>query len=185
MVLKISPCLRFGTLLGCMLLRLLGLVRFGPASTSLNVVFLLGWPFATNFSLKKKWCFLALISMLLVFYVAIQLKMFSTFSTNVQWLVFSCKMARSPFPPCWQDWLDGNFSPGRHDGIMMDWGLLYFSAVIHTIWSERNSRIHSSKIKNNGQLLLVVKSMVREKLFTCNKWKKYASKHPNIISLLY
>ena len=97
-------------------------------------------------------------------------------------LLQSCPISLSP---CWKDWLDGSFSPGRHDGIMMDWGLLFFSAVIHTVWSERNSMLHSSKIRIAGQLLLVVKSMVREKLFTCNKWKKYAIKHPSIISLLY
>lgn len=99
-------------------------------------------------------------------------------------LILGC----SPVPlRCnWVDWQNGVFTQGNLSNIKKSIGWLFVSVVIYIILQERNRRMHASgPPRPTIQLSLVIKNMVREKLFTCKGFQQQVAKDPNLILLLY
>ena len=65
-------------------------------------------------------------------------------------------------------------------------GSLYFSVAVYLVWKERNFRCHNSGHAHASlHIILKIKQMVREKLFSCEKFKKWVREDNSIISIIY
>lgn len=65
-------------------------------------------------------------------------------------------------------------------------GSLFMASAIYCTWKERNYRIHNPGPGHSTvSIMCNVKRMVKEKLASCNMFKKWAVKDPSLILLLY
>lgn len=88
-----------------------------------------------------------------------------------------------------RDWsqcqLGNIFNPGLDEKRKFV-GSLYLAVAVYLVWKERNYRIHNVG-PGHGSLNIVfhLKQMVREKLFSCRKFKKWIAADPFLITLMY
>lgn len=85
----------------------------------------------------------------------------------------------------WSDWQIGVFTLRNMSNLRKHISWLFISILIYSIWQERNNRIHGGKARPTIQLIIHIKNMLREKLFTCAGFKKNVSRVPSLIPLLY
>lgn len=85
----------------------------------------------------------------------------------------------------WAGYLQGQFSLVSTTQVQKQVLYLYMAVAVHCIWRERNERLHGSVGRSAKRLLLEVKRVVREKLFTCNSFKKAVRKDMLLVLLLY
>lgn len=86
----------------------------------------------------------------------------------------------------WNFYLQGHFFYGQLNKIQQQVAYLYLAVAGHTIWKERNFRIHNlGKEHSAQQLLYIIKQTVREKLFTSKRFHKAATRDISLISNLY
>lgn len=86
----------------------------------------------------------------------------------------------------WNEWLDGNFF--QDDDLTLfqkNLGYLFVTIAIYLIWRERNDRIHSNTLKSVNQLLLNVKRMFREKLYSSAAFRREVERDPTLSLILY
>lgn len=63
---------------------------------------------------------------------------------------------------------------------------LYLAIAVHTIWSERDARFRQSRSpKPATQLIIEIKCMAGEMLYTCSAFKKACRRDRLLISTLY
>lgn len=87
----------------------------------------------------------------------------------------------------WYDFKAGNlFTNTGLDTIQKEMSFLFISAVLHSIWRERNSRIHDSNHRRSvDNIKDEVKATVREKLFTCKFFIQKARSDVYLLSSIY
>lgn len=82
----------------------------------------------------------------------------------------------SPLSASWDDFLQGNMLLGSVSRMQQLVSYLYLAIAVHTIWLERNARLHQSRIPKSATLLIMeIKGMAREKLYSCSAFKKACS----------
>lgn len=86
----------------------------------------------------------------------------------------------------WNSYLQGRLIANHVTKMQEQLAYLYFSVAGHTIWKERNLRIHEAGHKcTPHQITCSVKQIMKEKLFTSTLFRRQASNNTNLISLLY
>ena len=85
----------------------------------------------------------------------------------------------------WQGWLRGEFFQEHLSQFQSNIAFLYISVVIYLVWRERNDRIHGKSSKQVIHILESIKRMVREKLFTCEAFRKQFVRDPTLSQILY
>ena len=92
-----------------------------------------------------------------------------------------------PFNPIlvWRRWMQGDFFDEPKTAFQKNFVFLYITVAIYLIWRERNSRVHDGGSMPVAQLIMIVKRMVREKLSTCNDFRRELSRDPSLSHILY
>lgn len=111
---------------------------------------------------------------------------------NVSHLFCTCSYAQTILSHCpshlnanWTNLLLGNFFLGQESNIKADISYLYLAITVHAVWRERNNRIHGVKALPAVALTELIKSKMREKLFTCNSFRLAIRKDRTLLALLY
>lgn len=96
-------------------------------------------------------------------------------------------MRACPFSPLldWSCWMHGDFFDEQRSTVHKNVVFLYITVAIYLIWKERNSRVHGKGDMPVSQLIILVKCMVREKLFTCKAFSRELSRDPSLSHILY
>ena len=96
-------------------------------------------------------------------------------------------MLACPFSPVinWRRWMQGDFFSGQHTTFEKHVAFLYINVAIYLIWKERNDRIHDKGSMPVTQLGVLVKRMVRERLFTCKSFRRQLVRDPSLSRILY
>lgn len=86
----------------------------------------------------------------------------------------------------WNLYLQGNFFVDRVSRFKEQLAYLYLSVAGHTIWKERNQRIHNlGHRRTSQQLIHDVKQIFREKVFSSRLFQEHASRDNWLISELF
>lgn len=85
----------------------------------------------------------------------------------------------------WNRWIQGDFFNDRCTSLQKNIAFLYVTVAIYLIWKERNCRIHNQGDMPVGQLIILVKRMVREKLFSCTEFRRHLIRDPTYSQFLY
>lgn len=103
------------------------------------------------------------------------------------WAYTAPILSHCPIPLSSQrsDFMNENFFPGRVLYIKTIVAFLYLAGTVHTVWKERNNRLHGATARPFSCLVMEIKSKVREKLFTCNIFKQAIRKNSDLVALLY
>ena len=96
-------------------------------------------------------------------------------------------MKACPFDPIinWQLWMRGDFFSEHRTQFQQNVAYLYITVAIYLIWKERNYRIHNRGAMSVTQLGIIVKRMVREKLYSCSDFRRHLDRDPTISHILY
>lgn len=63
---------------------------------------------------------------------------------------------------------------------------LYVAVAIYSTWKERNYRMHNAGPGHSTlNVIFNIKQVVRERLFSCTRFKKWVKKNPSLVNLLY
>ena len=81
--------------------------------------------------------------------------------------------------------MQGDFFDEPKTAFQKNFVFLYITVAIYLIWRERNSRVHDGGSMPVAQLIMIVKRMVREKLSTCNDFRRELSRDPSLSHILY
>lgn len=85
-----------------------------------------------------------------------------------------------------QETLDGNFILVRTCNITKQVTCLFLATSFHSIWMERNKRIHNSGHSLTAKDLLVeIKAKVRSKLYTCKPFKDSVRRNPSLYTIIF
>ncbi|XP_074361897.1 uncharacterized protein LOC141702109 [Apium graveolens] len=91
-----------------------------------------------------------------------------------------------PFVRDWISYMQGHFFRVQLRKIQEFVAFLFLSVVGHTIWGERNRRVHNpGKIKTTHQLVHHIKQIMREKLSTNRRFQKEAAADSTLILNMY
>ena len=85
----------------------------------------------------------------------------------------------------WDCWLRGDFFPDDLTRFQQRLAFLYINIVIYLVWHERNARIHEQGVMDVSQMGQKIKRMFREKLFTCDGFKRKLLQDPTLARFLY
>lgn len=103
-----------------------------------------------------------------------------TFVTNI------LAGSRFQYTNSWADYLRGQFLVGNNSEVKKLLSYLYLSVTIYLVWKERNDRMHNpGHSRPAKQIQQLVFRMVREKVFSCDIFKKAVKKKISLVSLLY
>ena len=86
----------------------------------------------------------------------------------------------------WNYWLNGEFFDSQRSSKENLIGNLFLAVATYYTWKERNFRLH-----NDGpghptlSIIKTVKTVTKEKLFSCKKFGKWIQKDPCLFTLLY
>lgn len=111
---------------------------------------------------------------------------------TVQHIFFSCNFISTIYSFCpfqfaqnWTDLLNGRICCNERSSWRLKLGALYFKIVVYLVWLERNHRIHHSLGYSDAVSTFArVKVMCKEKIFSCDKFRKQALKDPTLALLV-
>ncbi|XP_017250839.1 uncharacterized protein LOC108221475 [Daucus carota subsp. sativus] len=97
-----------------------------------------------------------------------------------------CRACPVPFARDWPSWQNGNFFSPTIDKRKQIIGSLFLAVAVHLVWKERNLRLHNPG-SSNGTLYVIknIFFMVREKLFSCDRFRKWVHRDPSFLCLIY
>lgn len=111
---------------------------------------------------------------------------------SIDHLILSCPYSSLILGACpiplrntWDDLLNGNFFRIPASKSRAQISYLFLATAVHSIWLERNARLHGKSSKGSFTLLLEIKRKTREKLHSCTSFKKESQKDSSLILDLY
>lgn len=88
--------------------------------------------------------------------------------------------------PNWADFKNGNVCSARLPRVKKEMTFLFISAVFYSVWKERNLRVHNSgNPRTVAASLEEVKRDVRDKLATCDYFRKCVNQDNTLTACLY
>lgn len=90
------------------------------------------------------------------------------------------------FSANWNDCLQGRLFAPNTSSRMIAIGSLFFTVAVYLMWKECNFRLHNQGQSHGSHSLIIsLKTIARERLFSCNKFKTWVRVDPTIICMLY
>lgn len=86
----------------------------------------------------------------------------------------------------WNICQSGQIFAQSNDHKLLSIGSVYFTVAVYLLWRERNFRMHNlGQSHGSHSVIINMKTMAREKLFSCKKFRNWVHDDPTIICMLY